>query len=269
MKLFIKLFIILFISINIYSSPFVKNRNNIYFEKSKFGYSNPSFIYLNIDETDYANFVPGYFWYKNWFASSLETTVMGNNLAPWKNGENNVDSFSFQILNLGYLFDYKYIDFFISIGDGLINIYDSSLIDENLAQKKKGTFNIFTTSLGVWFNWNFYSLKIILSGGTTGNIEGMSKFIFDTNYQLFDNWKFGLLVEAASRSFEICSDVEDDSCSFEYSLTQSSIYFSYNFYKNYWLLSGIVIGSEISKTINGKDYSEPKSVLIPFYISIE
>ncbi|MBN2693725.1 hypothetical protein JXR93_03600 [bacterium] len=253
---------------SLYSFPFVKNREGIYFENSSFGYSTPSFFYLNIDEIDYSNLSLGYFWYNNWYVSSGEITILGNNLAPWKDGDSNIDSTLLNIAEIGYYFDNKYIDFFISFGGGIIKIYDTKYLDDTISQTKKGLFSIINVSLGFLINWRSLTFKIAASGGTTGEFEGISKFIFDLNYHVFNNWKIGFLAESAGRSFEICTG-DESSCKFEFTLIQSSLYISYNFYKNYWILTGFVIDSNIEKTVGDNTITEPQKIMIPIYISID
>lgn len=72
--------------------------------------------------------------------TSVDTTIIGNNIAPWK--DDNID-----------------IDFFISFGGGLINIYSSNYLDSELSQTKKGLFSVFIASLGFLVSWGNFKVS--------------------------------------------------------------------------------------------------------------
>jgi len=265
-----KFYILSFLfSINLFSFPFVKNKDEIYFKESNFGYSNPSLFYLNVDEIDYANLSFGYLWYKNYYFSSFETTIMGNNLAPWKDGNQNIDSVAVQILNAGYLFDFKYIDFFVSLSGGLLNINKSSFLTEEIKQSNRGYYFTTNISMGIFSNFKKFSIKFAATQEKAGAIEGLTTILFDFNYKIFNKIKIGTFYQAAIRSFELCSDLQSDKCDYHFLLSQISLYLSYNFTKDYWFLLGFVVSSQTERIINGEISNERKPVLFPFYISID
>ncbi|MDA3862506.1 MAG: hypothetical protein PF689_01410 [Deltaproteobacteria bacterium] len=231
------------------SSPFDKEYEDN-FSDTLFGYTTPTFSYLNFKSSEYFKINLGHLWAEKIYLSFFEFQLLGNNFFA-KSSEDQksyVNTSYFSFVKLGRLWVWDKVRFFADFHFGALQLNQVRELSN--------------TELN-----NYYSEEPVLAGGISWGIKWLprnwiikfeqtisqtqkntiSNSTFQVDYQFSQNWLAGIIAESVERTIDNCSEEtspeDQTNCTYIFSLNYTAAYLGYRFYKEYWFLLGFGVSS--------------------------
>ncbi|MBN2725402.1 MAG: hypothetical protein JXR95_15160 [Deltaproteobacteria bacterium] len=255
------------------ASPLEMKKDNYIFS-SDFGYSTPSVTFLSFEGSEYIKAHPGFLWFRNFYFSTGDVQMMGNNIFRRKDDEGNekkmyIHTLYVKVIRAGYLYRNPDRDLVLSIDLHAGVFYSNDVRELNVTEEEvvSSTRGGAGTSLGLRWTPGRYYLDILFSiAGSNGDdiIEGYVDFGYKINHR----WKIGIFSEGATRGANFCDDTQEDTslCKYKLNLTYVALYGSYRFYKDWW----VAFGFGTSSMDYGTDAESTKIKASPaLYLSIK
>lgn len=222
-------------------------------------YSLPGAGLLSFEKTEYIRLQPGIVRWRDWYASTLDLQMMGNDIFEKRAEEAQpyIHTLYVTFARVGRTFSWRQFRFSGDLHGGLFhtNSMDELAAADILVETDRAAALGF--SFGVrWTRGDFRSELQFSVAGMTG--QSLASFRWELEYRLSRKWKIGLFSEGITRGVELCEDQEDPACKYELELVYGALYASWNAWRNWWLVFGlgvssITLGTEANQTNESTD----------------